>query len=300
MKRALLVALLLATALAATLFFLARRTAPALASVPEPDVAPLPESGPNAVKLSYVELAASPHRSEQPGATQVFGWITRGDDQRPVEGGKLRLWLEDYSMHEGTAVELHATQRVDRGFRMATVQDDGGWYVDLPGRCWIQSVEFTPRPEVESLDFGAFWAGDQDAGNAVITSETRHNGRSRLVRTIVAIDRPLERDALEVTFAASPGIQARGLVFDGPVAQPIQGADVILLSLRSGELLATTDANGGFELSGIDPDDLTPEHGMLTFRAQAKGYRSEKRQVAWEPGQPCIPAFKVVLVPKSP
>jgi hypothetical protein len=301
MKRALLVALLLAGALAVALLLLARRTTPALALAPEPIPAALSESEPNAVQLSYVELSVSPHRNEQPGATQVFGWITRGDDGRPVEGGTLHLRFEEYSLAEGRAAELHATQRVGSRTHMAQVQDDGGWFLDLPGKCWIQDVEFRPRPEVEGLTFSEHWAGvtAQEARNGVILSEAQHHERSKLVRTIVAIDRPLERDALEVTFAASPGIQARGLVFDARSGEPIPGAQVALRSVGAGALAAITGQDGGFELSGIDPDDLMPENGMVTFLVDAKGHAQSLRKVAWEPGQNCIPAFKVVLEPDS-
>jgi hypothetical protein len=211
------------------------------------------------------------------------------------------LRFEDYSLSEGSAAELHASRRVESRSRMAQVQDDGGWFLDLPGKCWIQDAEFRPRPEVEGLTFSEHWGGvrPQEAGNGVVISETGHNERSKLVRTFVAIDRPLERDALEVTFVASPGIQARGLVFDARSGEPIPGAEVLLKSLRAGALAANTGQDGGFELGGIDPDDLTPENGMVTFLVDAQGHGPSLRKVAWEPGQTCIPAFKVVLEPKS-
>src|SRR6185295_11668605 len=117
MKRALLLIAALAAALAATLFICLHRPTAAIAAVPEPKVPALPEPAASSVKLSYVELAASPHRNEQAGATQVFGWITRADDQQPVAGGTLRLRFEDYSMTEGSAAGLHASARVGSGFR---------------------------------------------------------------------------------------------------------------------------------------------------------------------------------------
>ena len=39
---------------------------------PEPRPIALPESEPSAVQLSYVELAVSPHRNEQPGAASAW------------------------------------------------------------------------------------------------------------------------------------------------------------------------------------------------------------------------------------
>ena len=299
MKRILLIVGALAACLAAVLFFLARRTTPVIAAVPEPTIPALPEPAASSVKLSYVELAASPHRNEQAGATQVFGWLTRGDDQRPVEGGTVRVRIEDYSLTDGSAAELHATRRVASAFRAAKVQDDGGWYIDLPGKCWILDAEFRPRPEAESLMFTEYWGAGmgQDEPGGVSISETKHYEHSRIVRTSVRIDRPLERDALEITFAASPGIEARGLVLDVVGALPVPGASVILTSLSSGPQVATTDGDGGFVMYGIDPSELVPEHGCVEFWIEAKGYRSETRKVAWEPGQVCIPAFKVVLAP---
>ncbi len=300
MKRVLLVVLLLAAALAALLLFLARHTKPVIAAAPAIEVPTLPESGPSAVKLTYVELAASPHRNEQPGATQVYGWITRGDDGQPVSGGKIRLRFEDYSLTDATAAEMHATQPVGFGFRVVQVQEDGGWFVDLPGKCWIQGADFTPRKELEP-DLVDYLAADisRKPTDAVILPAQRRFARTTLIPTDVTIDRPLERDALEVTFAASPGIQVRGLVFDARSAQPIAGAQVILKGARSNHIAAGTDANGGFEISGIDPNDLAPEDGMIAFLVLAQDHEKTVRKVAWEPGQACIPAFKVVLEPVS-
>jgi hypothetical protein len=38
---------------------------------------------------------------------------------------------------------------------------------------------------------------------------------------------------------------------------------------------------------------------MVTFLVAAGDHEHSLRKVAWEPGQACIPAFKVVLEPRS-
>ena len=350
MKRALLCLALLAGALALVLWFLDRRDAqPVLALTPQAMPAAQQEPEPSAVKLSYVELAASPHRSEQPGATQVYGWVTSGDDQLPVDGGAINVIFEDCATAPTSAAEAHARpdRALDIRLRSARVQEDGGWFVDLPGKCWIVEVVFTPPRQVESVKPPYPWmaiARRATKGTAthprrspqqapVVTSAglqfdspgitiqegalnvfsadlslsptefatpTADRATRRMpIKTRLTIDTPLERDALEITFATTAGIQARGLVFDGPSGEPLPDAHVVLASSSSDGVIAGTGPDGGFELCGIDPEELLPENGMVTFVVIAAGHELGMREVAWERGQTCIPAFKIVLQPSS-
>lgn len=341
MKRILLILAALAGCLAATLFLVESRTTPVLASGPEPTLPAFAEPAANAVKLSYVELEASPHRTEQPGATQVYGWVTRGDNGQPVRGGRIRLFVEDYSLAEASAAESHATAQRSFSIRWIEVQDDGGWFIDLPGKCWVQGAEFMPRAEGEH-SFAEYFAGDparrmndvtvppahqrgfafelyqgstykgeahveyvlgdlaRGTTNVSIVPAAQRGARSRLIRTYATIERALERDALEVAFTASPGIQTHGIVFDARSADPIPGAKVALQLSATNQVVAGTGPDGGFELYGLDPDELHTSNGMLTFLVSAPGHEDAVREIAWERGQPSIPAFKVVLAARSP
>jgi hypothetical protein len=293
----LLVAFVLAAALA-LVALLAHRDAATFASGPPAAVPASPEPEANAAKLSYVEFADSPHRSQSPGATQVHGWLTRADDGQPVAGGVIRLQFQDYSLAAGSAAEEHArSRRIPCTSRIIRVAEDGGWSVDLPGRCWIRDAEFEPGVLEDH------WACDQ-TGNwssvIVVQRSSRRFDRPMLIRTKVAIDLPLECGALEASFAVNAGIKVIGLVFDAQSAEPIGGALVQLDGSHPNGHAWPTGPEGGFEIDGIDPRELVPSGGLVTFRVQAPGHESTVRKVAWEPGQSCIPAFKVVLEPTLP
>jgi hypothetical protein len=303
-KRVLLVALALATAFALVALF-AQRKSTALAAEPPAAVPACPELEAHAAQLSYVELAASPHRTEQPGATQVYGWLVREDDGQPVEGGLIRLRYFDYSgsVESARAAHQQATAGGPRAstYRDIRVQEDGGWYADLPGKCWLASVEFTPVTDARELTNRMAIAelGNQSVGALVFSGPVGESGRSTLIHSAVALEVPLERGAVEISFRASSGIEASGLVFDSKTAEPLPGAHVILRSLRGGQLEAVSDARGAFRLRGIDPQELLPENGMLRFLVAASGYQHVEREVAWEAGQTGLPAFKVVLEPRG-
>ena len=298
MKRALLLAIVLAGALG--ILLLARHETPVLAFEPPPDAPALAASGANPVNLSYVPLAASPRHSEQFGATQVHGRITRRDDGMPVEGGVVRLRSLDYSTSALSAAEEHARTGsgevyATRNCRAIRVAEDGSWSVDLPGKCWIYSAEFEPGTLIDD------WACDE-MGNwtsaVIVRPSRRPSDRPMLLRTAVTINRPLESGALEVSFAAIPSLKVIGIVLDAQSAEPVEGAfvsldpDSIGFSLPSGP-------DGGFVLDAVDPSDLHPSDGLLTFRIQAPGHEEAVRRIAWERGQSCIPAFKVVLEPHA-
>jgi len=309
MKRVLLVVSLLAVALAIGILLIERHErTPMLAVEPPRELPALPEPERSAVRLSYVELAASPHRTEQPGATQVYGWLTRGDDGRPVSGGTIQLRFWNYATAPGTAAEEHAValarpQNPTGTFRDIRVQEDGGWYADLPGKCWILDAEFTP-PNVRartSPDYSFSIEGGTQLGAFVASGPFPKPGpRQSLIRTHVSIEAPLERGALELSFVADPGLQVRGLVVDAQRGEPIADAHVTLTSIRGNMIGTTTDQYGTFEILGIDPAELVPERGCISFQVMATDLRHAQRLVAWEPGQSSIPAFRVVLEPKSP
>jgi hypothetical protein len=302
----LVLALALLAALALLMLLFARHDAPPLALASPPEIPALPERGPNAVKLSYVELAASPQRSELSGATQVYGWLVRADDGRPVAGGMIRLRFQNYAASPGSAAEEHAQELASElnptgSFRDIRVQEDGGWYVDLPGKCWIWNAEFTPQQEVEGTirDYLAD-GNDMRSGVSVFGRSTGTLERKTLIRTTLEIDAPLESGALELSFAVSPGLRAMGLVFDAQSAEPIAGAVVELESLSSSPLASPTGPDGSFEIDGIDPSDLVPANGLITFSVEAPSYQAATRVIAWEPGQPGLQAFKVLLRRESP
>jgi len=309
MKRVLLCALLLAAALALGMLLIVRHETPTLAVEPPKDLPALPEPERIAVKLSYVELAASPHRTEQPGATQVYGWLTRADDGRPVSGGTIRLRFQNFVTAPGSAAEEHAdalarSRNPTGSYRDIKVQEDGGWYADLPGKCWILDAEYMP-PKVGRGTLPNEVPVDEQGRplSAFVVRGAFHKEpapRQSLIRTHVSIEAPLERGALELSFAADPGLQVRGLVVDAQAGEPIADAHVTLTSLRESPVGTTTDEHGRFEILGIDPAELVPERGCLSIHVMAPDLRHAQRLVAWEPGQSAIPAFKVVLEPKSP
>jgi hypothetical protein len=306
-RRVLLLLLALAALVAGLLFVLLRERASVLAAPTPPEIRAVHESEPSAVQLSYVELAASPHRTEELNATQVYGWLVREDDGRPVNSGVIRLHYFDCSGSSESAAEAHAQatsgkRQLSAIIRGTRVQEDGGWYVDLPGKCWLESIEFMPAANARELGRGRPFeesASPPGGLGALVKPEMVVPG-DVLVRTTVSLEAPLERGAVEISFRASSGIEASGLVFDSRTAEPIPGAHVILRSLRVGQLEDSTDARGAFRIRGIDPKELQPEQGMLHFVVGASGYQHVEREVAWEPGQPAVPAFKVVLQPHAP
>lgn len=310
MKRVLLLLLAFATLLAGLLFVLLRERSSVLAAPAPPEISAVHESEPSAVQLSFVELAASPHRTEELSATQVYGWLVREDNGQPVNSGAIRLHYFDCSGSTESAAEAHAQATSGRRqlsaiVRGTRVQEDGGWYVDLPGKCWLESIEFVPATDARVQEHRvvlAESAGPPGGLGALVNTEGPEGSapRDTLIRTTVALEAPLERGAVEISFRASSGIEAIGLVFDSRTAEPVPGALVILRSLRVGQLDGSTDARGAFRIRGIDPKELQPERGMLHFLVAARGYQHVEREVAWEPGQPGLPAFKVVLQPHAP
>jgi hypothetical protein len=295
MKQALLLLPALAALLAGLLFSVLRERAPLLAAPPPTEICAERESGPRAVQLSYVELAASPHRSRSPGATQVYGRLTRSDDGQPVAGGVIRLEFQDYSSAAGSAAEEHARSRYRTcSTRNIRVGEDGGWSADLPGKSWIREAEFQPGVLEDHF------ACDQDGNwsSVIIIQRSPHRfERPMLIRTDVSIDLPLECGALEASFAVNVGLKATGLVIDAQSAEPIAGALVDLEGSHGNGNAWPTGADGGFEVDGIDPRELVPSGGLITFRVQAPGHESTVHKVAWEAGQTGLPAFKVVLEP---
>jgi hypothetical protein len=306
MKRALLLLAALLAALALGMLLLSRDPAPTLAFEPPLALASSAAAEASSVTLSYVELAASPHRSELPGATQVYGWLVREDDGQPVEGGVLRLRYHDYSHANETATEAHARATAGghtpaSSFRDIRVQDDGGWYADLPGKCWLESVEYSPTRAVNqaTLDFDFAEGRRRALGSVHVAEPLPPPPETTLIQTAAALEAPLESGAVEITFRVSAGLEARGLVFDSQTAEPIADAHVILRSLRGAQPEGSTDARGAFVIRGIDPHELAPVNGVLRFLVAARGYQHVEREVPWESGQACLPAFKVVLVPHA-
>jgi len=272
-KRLALVILVLLAALALVLLRLARNETRPLACELPPELPASHGTASESVQLSYVEMSDSPHRSELPGATQVYGWLLRADDGSRVSGGELRLRVVDYSSSEAGAGEEYARAlakaALPRGIDLRTrVQQDGGWYVDLLGKAWIDSAEYTPDPELA--------------------------GPARLARTGVGIAWPLERGALELSFRVDLALDARGIVVD-PIGAPVAGALVAPRGLGLHSHTSASAEDGGFLISGIAPQDLIAEHGLIQFEVRAEGYETTRRLVAWEPGQPVLPPFRVVL-----
>ena len=234
MKRLPLFFLVLLAALVLVLLRLAHEEKPALACELPPEIPAFHGAASESVQLSYVEMSASPHRSELPGATQVYGWLLRADDGSRVSGGTLRLRVVDYSSSEESAAEQYARAlakaSLPRGIDLRIrVQEDGGWYADLLGKAWIDSAEYTPDPEP--------------------------TGTPRLARTGVGIAMPLESGALELSFRVDLALDARGIVVDAqgaPIARAQigpRGCGTILQSSLSAE-------DGGFLISGITPQEL--------------------------------------------
>ena len=300
MKRALPILVTFVALLAGWLYWLLPEAPCTLAAPPPPEITASRVADPSAVKLSYVELAASPHRSEQPGATQVYGWLVREDDGQAVNGGTIRLRFFDCSSSAESAAEAHK-QMHSGSFRDIRVQEDGGWYADLPGKCWLASVDFTPASDARELTNSIAFAyeAEQAQGVQLFSGPIDNPSRATLIHMSVSLEAPLERGALEISFRASSGIEASGLVFDSQTAEPIGGAHIFLRSMRDGALDGGTDARGAFRIAGIDPEQLLPVNGMLRFLVGASGYNAVEREVAWEPGQKALPAFKVVLEPHA-
>lgn len=296
MRRALLLLLALVALLA---LILLRSRPPVLAAAPPPIELESPrECTPAEVQLSYVELARTPQRTEQAGATQVYGWIVREDDGRPVEGGRIRLAFLDCSRCAESAAEAHGQVR-SSSVREIRVQEDGGWYADLPGKCWLTSVEFAPAVDARELQDSMIFVELAEPGpfSGLVSRPAPAPAQTTLIHMTVALEVPLERDALEIRLRASSGLEARGLVFDGQTAEPVPGAHVVLRDLGDAAFEGITDAQGAFRIRGIDPRALAPVDGRLHFLVGASGYRHVVREIAWEPGQEAIEAFKVVLEP---
>jgi hypothetical protein len=240
---------------------------------PPPEIPEFHGTAAESVQLSYVELADSPHRSEFAGQTQVYGWLLRADDGSRVSGGTLRLRVVDYSSsEESAAVEYEralAKASLPHGIDLsARVQEDGGWYVDLLGKAWIDSAEYTPDPKAAGLP--------------------------PLARTGVGIAWPLERGALELSFRVDLALDARGIVVDA-LGAPVAGARVRPRGLGVLASSSPSAEDGGFLLTGIVPQELIAEHGLIQFEVQAEGYETTRRLIAWEPGQSTLPPFRVVL-----
>jgi hypothetical protein len=272
-KRILLLLPAFAALLAGLLFLVLHEQAPVLGG-PAPPEPPAPrETASDSVKLSYVEAADAPHRSEQPGATQVFGWLTRADDGQPARGGTLILYYFDHARSAESAAEEHAralaNARMPHTSQLATkVQEDGGWYTELPGRAWIDNSIYMPDP-----------------GNGA---------GAHLARTGVGIDLPLERGALRISFRVDVALEARGIVVD-ELGAPIANATICPRAFGEGNIFASSGQDGGFVIADIAPQDLIAERGLISFLVRADGYELVKRSVGWEAGQTLIPPFRVVL-----
>ena len=239
-------------------------------------------------------------------AARVYGHLQRAGDALPVRDGLVRLTFEDHHSSAFSTGEAHAQCLADPGHvalatRVAKVRGDGWWFVDLPGRSWLRSADYIPAPHTPPMPptLEVALRGTQPApmyrgkplAQLVAVRET--------IPTTKELDRALESGKLDVSFDAATGLCQLGVVTDALTNTPVASARVLLQTMKPPCLMATTGPDGSFRMEGIDPGELQPVDGFLTFFVDEPRHVSATRSVAWEPGQEGLVAFRLLLEQKG-